>query len=175
MLFQQKKIKGHDIAEQLLKSIDMDDVLDLVRDKDGPDVADKEGKLELLLGLCACNLAQTMRADFIVAGCDPAVQYDAVRYYITGLLKRQNLVKVKDDTDADSKRKAVIAVMEDLQKFWKEEEDPKGSGPGPRYYCVKEVLKRLGGGPDYDLHDNLFEMMYTRHKFYIDFFRKLLA
>ena len=81
-------------------------------------------------------------------------------------------MELKDGADKMEKCHAILGVVGELQAFWNNMDDPKS--PGPRYYCVKEVLRRLDDSMNYDLHDALFEFMYLQHKHYIYFFKEFL-
>ncbi|HJT24069.1 MAG TPA: hypothetical protein VJ873_05800, partial [bacterium] len=81
-------------------------------------------------------------------------------------------VPLQDGADLMEKCQEILSVAEGLQVFWDGPEESKG--PGPRYFCVKEVLSRLGDASNYDLRDAFFEFTYLQHKYFIDFFRELL-
>ena len=65
------------------------------------------------------------------------------------------------------------ALAEKYKVHWMEEREETG-GPGPRYYCVKDLLRRLGNEKNYELHDALFEFVYLQHKHFIHYFNVLL-
>jgi hypothetical protein len=102
----------------------------------------------------------------------PEKAADIVRNYVLESYHQQDLLSVGSKKETEALRLDAMEVVPRLQGFWTEDEDPQGSGPGPRYYCVKEILKRLGGGkPDHNRHEAFFELMYLQHKHYLIFFR----
>ncbi len=132
-------------------------------------------KIKLVLALSTTNLIQTMKAEFISGKLDEKTRDAIAQEFLAESFRRQPLVDYKNMDDIDRGSAVVMRFVKELQGFWKEDVDPQGSGPGPRYYCVKEVLRRIGGPQNYDLHDQLFELMYLCHKNYIDFFKELLG
>ncbi len=173
-MFFQKKTESLIIAEKLIKKVDLDENLKLLKQKNHTGTVEPDEFLNLILALGTCNLVQTMKADFIQEKLQPALQYEITRDYVKESLDRQKLIKIKS-AEAEEKFYAVMRIVSELQMFWKESEDPTDGGPGPRYYCVKEILKRIGGETNYELHDALFELMYLQHKNYIDFFKGRLV
>ncbi len=173
-MFFQKKSQSLILAEKLIKKVDLEENLDLLKGKNYKVTVKPSEFLNLVLALGTCNLVQTLKAGFIAEKIQPAFQYEITRDYVKESLGRQKLVKIKS-SEAEEKFYSVMRIVTELQVFWKENIDPLDSGPGPRYYCVKDVLKRMGGETNYELHDALFELMYLQHKNYIDFFREYLA
>ncbi len=175
MFFNQPKSASLEIAKQVIKNTGLDENLGILKQKKHQSGAPPKEMVKLVMALSACNLVQTFKADFI-QGAFTIEERDAiVRDYVLESFRNQDLVKLKGKDEAEELRLAVMAIVPDLQNFWNEEEDPQGSGPGPRYYCVKEVLRRLGGQTDYNLHDALFELMYLQYKHYLKFFRAHLG
>lgn len=167
-----KKNDSLDIARKLVQSTGLGESLDLLREKNHAGGVGAADLLKQVLGLSACNLIRTMREDFIsqeVMGDD---QQDIIDDYVVESLRRQTLVQVKDGAELMDRCQEILAVAEGLQVFWNDSNDPKG--PGPRYYCVKEVVSRLGDALNYDLRDAFFEFTYLQHKHFIDFFRDFL-
>jgi len=173
-MFFEKKSSSLDIARKIIKNTGLDENLGIIKQKKHLGTAEPAELLKLVMALSACNLVQTMKADFILEGLPQQDRDDIIRDYVTESFRSQDLVRLKGKEETEEIRLAVMGIVEDLGRFWDEEEDPQGSGPGPRYYCVKEVLKRLGGQPNHDLHDALFELMYLQYKHYLKFFRELL-
>jgi hypothetical protein len=173
-MFFEKKTKSLEIAKGLIKNTGLDENLGILKQKKHSGTAHGQEFLEMVMGLCACNLVQTLKADFIRKAFSPE-ELDAITAeYVRESLRRQELVELKGEKHIEIIRLSIMPVVGELQTFWKEEEDQQGGGPGPRYYCVKEVLRRLGGKTDYDLHDALFELMYLQHKHYLSYFREFL-
>jgi hypothetical protein len=170
-MFFEKKTKSLEIAKGLIKNTGLDENLGILKQKRHSGTAQGQDYLEMVMALCACNLAQTLKADFIQSAFSQEERDAITADYIRESLRRQDVLELKGEKHVEIVRMSVMPVVAELQRFWKEEEDPQGSGPGPRYYCVKEVLKRLGGKTDYDLHDALFELMYLQHKHYLGYFR----
>jgi hypothetical protein len=164
-----KKSAAEETAQALLKLTGVPEALAVLEKRKDPGTAWPVERVHLVTALGVCNLARTLAAEPISRGMDAETREALVEAFLVGLLKRQKTVKVKDGDDLEGHCKAVRAIVAELASFW--ETDP--TGPGPRYYCVKEVLKRLGGtDPDYVVHDALFEMMYLCHKRYLDYFRE---
>src|SRR5579872_7307280 len=165
-MFFEKKFNSLEVARAIIKNTGLDENLGILKQKKQLGTADPKVLLKLVMSLSACNLVQTMRADFIAEEINDQYRESIIKDYILESFRTQDLVKLKDKQEMEEMRAAVMAIVGELSGFWNEEEDPRGSGPGPRYYCVKEVLKRLGGQPNYDLHDALFELMYLQYKHY---------
>ncbi|HEY5038304.1 MAG TPA: hypothetical protein VIJ93_04450 [bacterium] len=174
-MFFNKKSASLEIAQRIIRNTGLDENLGILKQKKHIESAEPRELLKFVMALSACNLVQTMKADFVVQGFPAEHLKEITRDYVLESLDKQDLVKLKGKSEIEGMRLAVMEIVGELQGFWKEEEDPQGSGPGPRYYCVKEVLKRLGGQPNYDLHDALFELMYLQHRHYIRCFKELLA
>jgi hypothetical protein len=117
---------------------------------------------------------QTLKADFIVKEIPQNIREEIVRKYAAESLRQQDSHKL-GKREIEEMVRGVMEVVEDLGRFWTDREDPQGGGPGPRYYCVKEVLKRLGGEVNYELHDALFELMYLQYRHYLKYFQQLLS
>ena len=173
-MFFEKKSNSLEIARGIIKNTGLDENLGILKQKKKPISFEPKEFLKLVMSLCACNLVQTMKADFIAEEIGGQNLDDIISDYILESFRNQDLVKLSDKREAEEMRLAVMGIVRELEGFWDEKEDPRGSGPGPRYYCVKEVLKRLGTQPNYDLHDALFELMYLQYKHYIKFFRVFL-
>lgn len=171
-MFILKKNDSLEIAKKLVQNTGLGESLDLLKEKNHTAKVEAGELLKQVLGLSACNLVRTMKADFVSQELMGEDQQDIIDDYVAESLRRQNLVKLRDGADLMDRCQEILAVAEGLQVFWDNTEDPKG--PGPRYFCVKEVLSRLGDDLNYDLRDAFFEFMYLQHKHFIDFFRSLL-
>jgi hypothetical protein len=173
-MFFDKKLNSLDIARQIIKNTGLDENLGILKQKrHAVPMAPKE-IVKRVLALSTCNLVQTMKADFIVREF-PEEKRDAItRDYILESLRNQDLFKLAGKDEAEEIRQGVMGIVAELERFWGGT-DPQGSGPGPRYYCVKEVLTRLGGQQNYDLHDALFELMYLQYRHYLKYFGGLLG
>jgi hypothetical protein len=169
------RFTASEIVAQLLKICQCGIGLDFMEQSRVAGAVAPAERVKLLMALSATNLIETMKADFITQKLDEAAREQIAREFLEESLRRQTIAVFKNMDDIQHARVDAMRIVGELQKFWNEESDPEGTGPGPRYYCVKEILGRLGGGPDYTLHDTLFEMMYTKHKEFIDFFRQRLA
>src|SRR5258708_12633369 len=140
MLFE-KKFDSLDIARKIIKNTGLDENLGIIKQKKHLGTAEPKELLKLVMALSACNLVQTMKADFILGAFTLENRDSIVRDYVMESFRSQDLVKLDGKKEAEEVRQAVMEIVEGLLVFWNEEEDPQGSGPGPRYYCVKEVLK----------------------------------
>lgn len=170
MFFNQRS-DSLEIARQIIANTGLDENLGILKQKKHKGAVPPQEHLKLVMALSTCNLVQTMKAEFMAGAFTPEKAEALVKDYVLESLKKQDLLRL-GAKEAEALRLEVMEVVAELQGFWNEEEDPQGSGPGPRYYCVKEILKRLGGGePDHNLHDALFELMYLQHKHYLKFFR----
>ncbi len=159
------------IAKNLIQVTGVQETLKLFREKNISNVGMEELLIQVL-ALNACNLVQTMKEDFIDKEIDAEDQQDITDDYTVENLRRVGLIHIKDGADLMNKCQDILGIAEKLRTYWTSEEDPKG--PGPRYYCVKDVLRRLGNEKNLALHDALFEFMYTQHKHFIHYFRTLL-
>jgi len=174
MLFE-KKNNSQSIARQIIKQSGLKENLKILEEKHHLVPLPPQDTLKLVLALSTCNLVQTMKADFITQKLTEEARNDITGDYILESFKNQDMVKLRGNEEANALRLGVMEVVAELQKFWSSSEDPQGSGPGPRYYCVKEILARLGGEPNYVVHDALFELMYIQYRHYLDYFREMLG
>jgi hypothetical protein len=173
-MFFAKKSQSLEIAQRIIKNTGLDENLGIIKQKKHVGAVESTEFLKLIMALSTCNLVQTMKADFIVEAFPPEALADITRDYILESLRKQDVVRLSKD-GMEEMRPSIMGIVGELQGFWKEEEDPQGSGPGPRYYCVKEILGRIGGQTNYVLHDALFELMYLQHRHYIKCFQEILA
>lgn len=174
-MFFDKKFNSLVVARQIIKNTGLDENLGILKQKKHPASTPPREVLKLVMALSTCNLVQTLKADFIVQNLSGEEREAVTRDYILESFRNQELVRLEGKEEIEGTREEVMKIVGELQRFWKDTEDPQGSGPGPRYYCVKEVLARLGGEVNYDLHDALFELMYLQYRHYLAFFRGFLA
>jgi hypothetical protein len=173
MLFK-KDSDSLQIARQIIKHTGLDENLGIIKQKRQLGKTEPRELLKLVMALSTCNLVQTFKAEFMAGDFTDQQRDDILRDYVMESFRNQDLVKLGGKEEAEQMRLAVMGIVGELQAFWDESEDPHGSGPGPRYYCVKEVLKRLGDQSNFDLHDALFELMYLQYKHYLKFLRDYL-
>jgi hypothetical protein len=156
------------IAKELIEKTGLQDSLILLESVKRSESVPPGDLLKLLLALSACNLVQTMKEEFIDQAILPDDQLDITDDYVAETLRRQNVLKMSDGAELMEICVQILYLVGELEIFWRNDEDPKG--PGPRYYCVKEVLRRLGNEENFPLRDTLFEFMYLQHKHFIDYF-----
>ena len=173
-MFFGKKFNGLEIARQIIKNTGLDENLGILKQKRHEVLVAPKEILTLVMALSACNLVQAMKADFITRNLTDEQREGIANEYILESFRKQDLIPLVGKEEVEEVRKGVMEVVGELQKFWAGTEDPPGSGPGPRYYCVKEILGRLGGQQNYDLHDALFELMYLQYRHYLAFFKNYL-
>jgi hypothetical protein len=173
-MFFDKKFNSLEIARQIIQNTGLDENLGILKEKRYSVPAPPKEILKFVMALSTCNLAETMKADFIIANFSEEQRVAITWDYILESFRKQELVPLIGKEEMEEVRLDVMGVVGDLQGFWVGTEDPPGSGPGPRYYCVKEILARLGGHQNYDLHDALFELMYLQYRHYLAFFKKYL-
>jgi hypothetical protein len=159
------------IAKNLIKVTGVQNTLTLFYQKNLSNVA-PEDALKLILALNSCNLMQTMREDFINKEIDPEDRQDIVEDYVVENIRQLAVIQARDGAERMDKCMEIMDVSEKLRSHWMGEEDH--TGPGPRYYAVKDVLRRLGNETNHDLHDALFEFVYTQHRHFIHYFKNLL-
>jgi hypothetical protein len=159
------------IAKNLIQVTGIQETLKLFREKNISSVGMEELLIQVM-ALNACNLVQTMKEDFINKEIESEDQQDITDDYTVENLRMLSLINIRDGADLMEKCQDILGIAEKLRVYWTSEDDPKG--PGPRYYCVKDVLRRLGNEKNFELHDALFEFMYTQHKHFIHYFRTLL-
>lgn len=173
-MFQKNKFNSRDIARQLIKNTGLDENLGIIKQKNHVAAVGPAELLKLVMALSTTNLVQTMKADFIVRAIPAQTQEEIVGEYIQESFRQQDLYKIGRKEMEEAARE-VTSLVAELGKFWDEAEDPQGTGPGPRYYCVKEILRRLGGAVNHDLQDALFELMYLQYRHYFKYFQFFLA
>ncbi len=166
------KNQSLEIAKKLVQTTGLAESLEILKQKNFSVGVEPGDLLKQILGLSACNLVRTMKEDFVALEIMGEDRQDVIDDYVAESLRRQNLVKLRDGAELMDRCQEILGVAEGLQAFWESTEDPKG--PGPRYFCVKEVLSRLGDSMNYDLRDAFFEFTYLQHKYFIDFFREFL-
>jgi len=171
-MFILKNNESLEIARKLVQTTGLGESLDLLKEKNHSAGVEPGELLKQILGLSTCNLIHTMQADFIANEIVGEDRQDIIDDYVVESLRRQTLVALKDGAERMERCQEILTVADGLQVFWDGAEDVKG--PGPRYFCVKEVLSRLGDASNYDLRDAFFEFTYLQHKYFIDFFRELL-
>jgi hypothetical protein len=171
-MFFDKKFKSLDIARQIIKNTGLDENLGILKQKRHAVPVPPKEILKMVMALSACNLVQTMKAEFITNKLSQETRDDITKDYIMESFRNQDLFRLEKG-EMEGLRLGVMEVVEKLQGFWGEAEDL--SGPGPRYYCVKEVLSGLGGGQNYELHDALFELMYLQYRHYLKYFKGFLG
>ncbi|HVZ79802.1 MAG TPA: hypothetical protein VHE12_03265 [bacterium] len=172
--FKRDKTDYSGIARQIIKNTGLDENLGILRQKKHVHPSKPRETLKLILSLSTVNLAQTLKSDFIVQEVPEEVREGILKEYVHESLRQQELMRLAG-AEIAALYPEVMAVVAELQNFWSESEDPQGSGPGPRYFCVKEVLRRLGGDVNYDLRDALFELMYLQYRHYHKFFQSHLS
>jgi hypothetical protein len=169
-MFFDKKFNSLEVARQIIKNTGLDENLGILKQKKHEVPVPAKDVLKLVMALSTCNLVQAMKADFITREITGENREAITRDYVLESFRKQDLLPLDDKEEMEEIRQGVMAVVGELQEFWAGTEDPPGSGPGPRYYCVKEILGRLGGQQNYELHDALFELMYLQYKHYLFFF-----
>lgn len=168
-----RKDESLERAKKLIQAGSLEEHLDFFKKKGGSIKAPPSEILKWVLAMSACNLVRTMKVEFIAAKIPAEDQQDVIDDYVVESLRRQKLVKVKDGAEQMEMCQNILKATGELETFWlKGDDDP--NSPGPRYYCVKEVLRRLGDEKNFDLHDALFEFMYLQYKQFLDYFRTFL-
>jgi hypothetical protein len=167
-----KKISSLDIARKLVKVTGIQETLEILQEIKDPDPSRTGEYFKLVLALSDCNLVQTLKEDIFASEFEREFLDSVIRDYIFECIRVLATVRMSDAQEVETFRTAVQGISKVLQEFWKDEEELRSGGLGPRYYCVKEVLKRLNDEGDFDVHDALFEHMYLEHKNIIDLFRE---
>ena len=127
--------------------------------------------LKLLLAVDACNLLQTMKEDFISREISEEDRQDAVDDYVVENLKGSAVIPCRDGAERMEQLDEILGVAAKFQENWTREDT---KDPGPRFYCVKELLRRLNCEDNTPIHDNLFEFVYQQHNRFIRYFKTLL-
>ena len=169
-MFFNKKFNSLEVAREIIKNTGLDENLGILKQKKYEVPTPAKDVLKLVMALSTCNLVQAMKADFIIREITEEERGAITREYVLESFRKQDLIPLSGKEEMEEVRQGVMAIVTELQEFWVGTEDPPGSGPGPRYYCVKEILGRLGGQQNYELHDALFELMYLQYKHYLSFF-----
>jgi len=159
------------IAKNLIKVTGVQESIVLFQEKNLSNVGREELFVQVL-ALNACNLFQTMKEDFIDKEIDAEDRQDIVDDYVVENLRLQNSIKLNDGAEIMEKCQVILGLSDKFRIHWMAEEDQ--NGPGPRYYCVKDILRKLGNEKNYELHDALFEFVYLQHKHFIHYFHVLL-
>lgn len=159
------------IARNLIEITRLKDSFALFKEKDISLTGPSE-LIKLVLALNACNLIATMEEEFVAREISPEDRQDTVDDYVYEGLRVQSWVTFADGAQHMDLCMGILEVAGKLRSHW-EKGDP--NGPGPRYYCVKDVLRRLGNEGNHDLQDALFEFTFTQHNEFIKYFHQLLT
>jgi hypothetical protein len=127
--------------------------------------------LMLLIGMDTCNLIQTLKEEFITKEISQEDIQDIVDDYVVEYLKQQDSIVIQDGADRMNRCQEALAIAVKFQENWTREDR---KDPGPRFYCVKELLRLLGNEENKPIHDTLFEFIYEQHNQFIRYFRTLL-
>lgn len=159
------------IANNLIQVTHMKESLEIFISKDVSTTGYAE-LLKLVLALNTCNLVQTMKEEFIDKEIGAEDRQDIADDYVYESLQIQEWIKFADGAEHMDKCLAILDISENLGAHWVTNED--SMSPGPRYNCVKDVLRRLGNEKNHALQDAFFEFMYTQHGEFIKYFPLLL-
>ena len=158
------------IARNLIQVTGLKESLALFQKNNFSNIGESE-VLKLLLAVDACNLIQTMKEDFIAKEIGEEDLQDAVEDYLVENLKGQAVMACRDGAERMDQCQEILKVAAKFQEYWTREDT---KDPGPRFYCVKELLKRLNCEANTPIHDNLFEFVYQQHNRFIRYFKTLL-
>ena len=168
-----RKDESLERAKKLIQVTSLEENLAFFKAKQSAIKVPAREVLKWVLAMSACNLVRTMKVEFVAAKIPAEDQQDVIDDYVVESLRRQKLLKLKDGAEQMEMCQEILKATVELENFWlKGDDDP--NSPGPRYYCVKEVLRRLGDEKNFDLHDALFEFMYLQYKHFLDYFRSFL-
>ena len=127
--------------------------------------------LKLLLAMDACNLSQTMKEEFIAKDIQEEDARDILDDYLMENLRDQTAIPCRDGGERMDLCLGILDQAAKFQEYWSKDEF---KDPGPRFYCVKELLRRLGSEANTPIHDSLFEFVYEQHNRFNRYFRTLL-
>jgi hypothetical protein len=127
--------------------------------------------LKLLLAMDACNLSQTMKEEFIAKDIQAEDAQDILDDYLMENLRDQTVIPCRDGGERMDLCLGILDQAAKFQEYWSKDEF---KDPGPRFYCVKELLRRLGSEANTPIHDSLFEFVYEQHNRFNRYFRTLL-
>jgi hypothetical protein len=158
-------------ALQLIQVTRVQESMALIQEKNLSQVA-PEILFELTLALNVCNLAQTMNEEFVKKEVDPEDREDIADDYVVQNLRFQNWITIRDGAERMERCQKILNIAEKLGENWAKKDEP--GGPGPRFYCVKDVLRRLGNEKNLVLQNELLNFVNLYHKHFQHFFKVLL-
>ncbi len=158
------------IARNLIKVTGLKESLAVFQKNNFSNIGDAE-VLKILIAVDACNLLQTMKEEFISHEISEDDLQDTVEDYVVENLKDQTVIACRDGADRMDQCQEILGIAAKFQDYW-HREDTKD--PGPRFYCVKELLRRLNCQANTPIHDAFFEFVYEQHNRFNRYFRILL-
>lgn len=158
-------------ALQLIQVTRVQESMALIQEKNLSQVA-PEILFELTLALNVCNLSQTMNEEFIKKEVDSEDREDIVDDYVVQNLRFQNWIAIRDGAERMERCQKILVIAEKLGENWSKKDEP--GGPGPRFYCVKDLLRRLGNEKNLVLQNELLNFVNLYHKHFQHFFKVLL-
>ncbi|HUO57114.1 MAG TPA: hypothetical protein VMV05_02960 [bacterium] len=158
------------IARNLIKVTGLRESLAVFQENNFASIGTAE-VLKHLIAVDACNLLQTMEEDFIAKELPKDSLLEILDDYVIENLKAEPMIPCRDGADRMQQCLEIMDIVEKYQEYWV---NPKTQDPGPRFYCVKDLLRRLGCESNAPIRDNLLMFVYEQHNKFIHYFRTLL-
>ena len=114
------------IAKQIIKNTGLDENLGILKQKKYEVPLPPKDILKIVMALCTCNLVQTMKADFVTEKFSEKQREAITKDYVLESFRNQDLIIFSGKEEADQLRLSVMAIVEELQRYWKGTEDLKG-------------------------------------------------
>ena len=133
------------------------------------------GKGKLLteiLGLNACNLAQTMKETSVDKEIDAEDRQDLLDDYIMENLRLQNWVALRDGSERMGKWQEILVVWERLRPHFNRTREAQGFKP--RLEAVRDVMRHLGTGANVPFEEALLEFVESQHRLFKGYIMALL-
>ena len=168
-LFQGASLK---IAKNLIKVTGVQEGLGLFLKMNLSNVNPQELYIQML-SLNATNLLQTMKEDFIRKEIDSEDCQDIVDDYVVENLRHQKFIFVRDGAELMDKCQEIEGIAQKFRIHWMGEGEQ--TGPEPRYFCVMDVLRKLGNEKNHYLQDALYDFINHQHQHFTRYFQILLS
>jgi hypothetical protein len=159
------------IAKNLIKVTGVKDGLKLFLSMNLSNVNKTELYIQML-ALNATNLLQTMKEDFISKEIDSEDSQDIVDDYVIENLRHQEFIPIRDGAELMDKCQEIEGYAQKFRIHWLGEGEQ--TGPEPRYFCVMDVLRKLGNEKNHFLQDTLFDFVTLQHQHFTHYFETLL-
>jgi hypothetical protein len=159
------------IARDLIRSTEIGECWALFLEKSKGEIT-KENLLKEILGLNACNLAQTLKEILADREIDAEDRQDLLDDYIMENLRLQDWISFRDGAERMGACQEIEAIWERLRPHFSRTREAQGFKPFQE--AIREVMWHWKAGDNKPLQEALLEFVETQHRLFIRYFRGLL-